>query len=122
MNYYHSKSKGWRETKNENGEIWGELEEKVKTSIMKVKQKTILWKIGRRKWHSNEWREKKMELRRDLGRMGKEQISTEEYTKKRREYKAWREKEKEKHEQEEEEETEAIKIGRGRSMEIYQQV
>lgn len=71
MEYYHKECKGWECTKNEMEKIWRELEEKVKKSIKKVRQKIIPWKMGRTSWHNKKWKEKKRELRRELRRMKK---------------------------------------------------
>lgn len=72
---------------------------------MKVEKKITPWKLGRRGWHSKDWKKKKWELR----RMKKGKTSREGYIRKKKEYKAWCEEEKEKYEQEEKEKIRSIK-------------
>ncbi|XP_070162472.1 golgin subfamily A member 6-like protein 22 [Polyergus mexicanus] len=109
IEYYHEKCEGWTCTQTKNGEIWREIENKVNNSILKIRKKIIPWKIGRREWHSKEWREKKRELRKELRRMKKGKINREEYIGKRREYKIWCDNEKKKHEKEEEKKIKLIR-------------
>lgn len=75
----------------------------------KVKKKITPWKLGRRKWHSAEWKEKKREMRKDLRRLKKGKISREEYIKKKNEYKKWCREKRKKVEEEEEERIKAIR-------------
>lgn len=56
---YHEECKDWKYTQTEIGKIWEELRNKVKSSIMKIKKKVVTWKLGRKEWHSREWKEKK---------------------------------------------------------------
>lgn len=76
---------------------------------MKIKRKIIPWKMGKKAWHSEEWKKKKRRLRRELRRIKKRKTSREEYIKKRNEYKAWCKIERERYEKEEEERIESIK-------------
>lgn len=59
VEHYHKKCEGWTCKVKETGEIWKELENKVKESTIKIKKKIRPWKIGRKEWHMKEWREKK---------------------------------------------------------------
>lgn len=64
---------------------WRDLEgtkEKVKNATMKIKRKIIPWKMGKKAWHSEEWKKIKRGLRRELKRMKKGKTSREEYIKK----------------------------------------
>lgn len=80
-----------------------------KNSIMKVEKKIIPWKLGRREWHSKEWKKRKRGLKRELTRMKKGKINREEYVKKKKEYKAWCKEKKERYEKEEEKKIKSIK-------------
>lgn len=108
VEHYHKSCEGWLCTQTQNGEIWRHLEEKVRNSMMKIKRKIISWKLGRRGWHSKEWKKKKKDLRRELRRMKKRKTSKEMYVKKRKEYREWYEEEREKYEKEEEEKLKLI--------------
>ena len=56
---YHKRCEGWRCDKTETGEIWKELEEKVREARKRVKKKIKPWGMGRKEWHSKEWKKKK---------------------------------------------------------------
>ena len=56
---YHKRCDGWRCDKTETGEIWKELEEKVREARKRVKKKIKPWRMGRKEWHSKEWKRKK---------------------------------------------------------------
>ena len=45
---YHEKCEGWICTKTENGEVWKELEEKVKEARVREKRRIKPWRMGRR--------------------------------------------------------------------------
>ncbi|XP_020298200.1 vicilin-like seed storage protein At2g18540 [Pseudomyrmex gracilis] len=107
IEHYHEKCEGCTETNIE--EMWSAMENKVKESIMRVKKKVTPWRLGRKEWHSKEWKEKKRELRRKLRKLKKDKIKREEYVRKRREYRKWCEGEKKKHEEEEEEKIRSIR-------------
>lgn len=109
VEYYHGKCKGWGCKKTENGEIWKELEEKVRDSIMKVEKRIIPWKLGKKEWHSKVWKTKKRELRKELRKLKKGIIDRGEYVEKRKEYRKWCEEEKRKHEEEEEQKIKLIR-------------
>jgi len=72
---YHEKCEGWTCTKESSEEMWTEIKEKVKDSITKVRKKVIPWKLGRKEWHSKEWKKKKRELRKELRKLKKRQDS-----------------------------------------------
>lgn len=74
-----------------------------------MKKKIIVWKMGKKEWHSKVWKEKKRELRKELRKLKKGKINKEEYSKKKKEYRRWCGEEKERYEKEEEEKLRAIK-------------
>ena len=66
IGHYHLKSEGWFSTEEGNDGAWNELKNKVKESIKKNKLKITPWRLGKREWHSKEWKRRKRELRRVL--------------------------------------------------------
>lgn len=106
---YHKRCEGWICNRTETEEIWKELEEKVKEARKRERKKIKPWKMGRKEWHSKEWKEKKREVRREMEKWRKGKIDKKEYVRKRREYKRWCEEERKKHREEEEEKIKAIR-------------
>lgn len=106
---YRKCCEGWTCEQKENESIWQELKLKVKSSITKCKKKIGIWKLGKKEWHSKEWKREKRYLRTMLRRMEKGKISREDYVKKRRDYKIWCNEEKRRHEEEEERKIRSIK-------------
>jgi len=89
--------------------MWTEIKKKVEDSITRVKKKVLPWKLGRREWHSKEWKKKKRELRKKLRKLKKDKIRREEYVEKRKEYRKWCDSERRKRETEEEEKIRSIR-------------
>ncbi|XP_012535403.1 golgin subfamily A member 6-like protein 6 [Monomorium pharaonis] len=58
--------------------------------------------MGKKEWHSKEWKRKKRYLRAMMRRMKKGKISREDYVQKRKHYKEWCKEEKKRHEEKEE--------------------
>lgn len=50
------------------------MEEKIKNSVEKVKKRITPCRIGRKKWHSKEWKEKKKELEKEMKKQEMEEI------------------------------------------------
>lgn len=71
--------------KKENEEIWKELEGKAKSVTTKVKKKIIPWKIGKKVWHSEKWKEIKKRTKKIAKNNKKERNEQRRYTKKRSE-------------------------------------
>lgn len=102
---YRKRCEGWTSTQIENENIWKELKEKVKSSI--TKKKMLIWRLGKKEWHSKEWKKEKGYLK-ILRQMKKGKISREEYVRKKKDYKIWCEKERKRHEKEEKEKIKSI--------------
>lgn len=66
-------------------ELWQEIRNKIERLTKKIKMK-IGRTIGKKKWFSVEWREKKRRLGSELRKWRKEKLTREEYVKRRREY------------------------------------
>lgn len=86
IEHNHRKCKGWVGTQEETGKIWEEMRDKIKRSIRNINKKVVIWKLGRKIWHSKAWTEKKRELRREMRKMRKGKIDREEYIRRRKEY------------------------------------
>jgi len=69
---------------------------------MKHRRRILPWKLGRREWYNEEWRDRKRGLRRALRDLKKGKIEKEEYVQRRREYRKWCEEQKKRYEEEEE--------------------
>lgn len=65
------------------------MKDKIKRSIRKINKKVVIWKLGRKVWHSKAWTEKKRELRREMRKMRKGKIDREEYIRRRKEYRKY---------------------------------
>lgn len=109
VEHYHERCKGWVCTLKDNNQIWRDIKDKVKESLLKKEKKIIPWKIGRRRWHSTEWSKKKRELRRELKKLKKGKITKEEYVNKRKDYRKWCTKERSEFEKKEEEKLRSIR-------------
>jgi len=59
VEHYHEECEGWTCLSENNEKMWTEMKNKVKKSIMKNKKKVIPWRLGRKEWHSKEWKKKK---------------------------------------------------------------
>ncbi|KAG7196729.1 hypothetical protein KM043_016066 [Ampulex compressa] len=56
VKHYQEKCEGSYSKQTMTEDIWKEMVEKVKESVMKCRTKRKAWKIGRRIWHSVEWK------------------------------------------------------------------
>lgn len=92
----------------ENEDIWQEL--KLKNSITKIKQKIGAWRLGKKEWHSTDWKREKRYLRTMMRKIKKGKIKRKEYVQKRKDYKIWCKEEKRRHEEEEKEKKKNISI------------
>jgi len=63
---YQENCSGWSCTQTETEDIWKEIREKLKGSIIKQRKKIMPWKLGRREWYDREWKMKKRELRKAM--------------------------------------------------------
>lgn len=86
------------------------IKEKVNNSITKIEKEITPWKIGRKEWHSKDWKREKKYLRKMMRRWKKGKISQEEFCRIRKDHKRWCEEERRRHEEEEEENIKAIRI------------
>ncbi|KMQ89058.1 hypothetical protein RF55_11351 [Lasius niger] len=84
---YQEKCKRWTNTQIENKSMWKELKEKIRSSTTKTRKEIMLWRLGKREWHSKEWKREKRYLRKMLRKLKKDKISREEYVRKRKYYK-----------------------------------
>lgn len=102
VKHYHEKCEGWFYTQTKTENIWKVMMEKVKESILKIKRKRMPWNLGRRNWHSIEWKAKKRELRKELGKLRRGRI-------KRKDYREWCKIERQKYKKEEEDKIKSIR-------------
>lgn len=41
------------------------MRDKIKSSTKKIRKKIVVWRLGRKEWHSKEWKKKKRGLRKE---------------------------------------------------------
>lgn len=56
---YHRNCTGWTCAQEETEELWKEIKGKIQEMITKEKRTVIPWPMGRRAWHSKEWKQKR---------------------------------------------------------------
>lgn len=85
---YRMRCEGWICEQTENEKIWKEIKEKMEKANTKINKKIVPWKIGRRVWHSKEWKRKKRYLRKMLKRWKKKKISRKEFIRIKKDYRS----------------------------------
>lgn len=106
---YQENCKNWESKEETIEKIWLEIKEKIQEAIPKIQRKRYKWRMGKRPWHDQKWKEKKRDVRKILRKWRKGNCNREEYTEKRKEYKEWCKKKKTEFEKEEEEKIKHIK-------------
>lgn len=86
---YQERSVEWDCEKMNTEEIWEELKEKITGAVTKKEIKFTPWKVGERKWHNKEWKERKRELRSELRKMKKGKLNREEFLEIKKAHKEW---------------------------------
>ena len=79
IEYYQNKLGEWKSNKTINMDIWNAMKDQIRKARKTECRKVRKWFVGQRRWHNNEWKDRKRMLRRKLRDFKKGTITRKEY-------------------------------------------